>query len=101
MEGELETASVFIGHAAIFSSALSHCGGANGTGEYVYSVFAYVVSNPVDHPDRTIEIDHENDDQRMMEGGEGDGKEMVGVVQQTNFREKGRELKASKRYDQE
>ncbi len=32
VEGESETVSVPIEHVAIFSSALSHCGGAIGTG---------------------------------------------------------------------
>jgi hypothetical protein len=84
-----------------FSSALSHCGGANGTGKYVDRVFAYLVSNPVGYLYGTIEIDHENDDRRMMEVGEGGGKGTVGVLQQTKVRKRGRELKAPKRYDQE
>jgi hypothetical protein len=102
MAGELETVSVPIRHAAIFSSVLSHnCGGANGTGDYVYSVFAYVVSNPVDYLDGTIGVDHENDDRKMIEGGEGGGEGMVGVLQKTNVRKRGWELKALSRYDQE
>jgi hypothetical protein len=35
MDEEVETVCVPIGHAAIFSSAFSHCGGDNGTEDYV------------------------------------------------------------------
>ncbi len=71
---------------AFFSSALSHCGGANGTGDYDYHVFAYIVLNLVDYSDGTTEIDHKNDDRRMIEGGERGGKGTVGVLQKTNVR---------------
>jgi hypothetical protein len=50
MDEKVETVCVPIGHAAIFSSALSHCGGDNGTEDYVYPLFAYVVSDEVDYP---------------------------------------------------
>jgi hypothetical protein len=43
MDEEVETVCVPIGHAAIFSSALSCCGGDNGTEDYVYCLFAYVL----------------------------------------------------------
>jgi hypothetical protein len=43
MDEEVETVCVPIGHAAILSSALSHCRGDNGTEDYVYHLFAYVV----------------------------------------------------------
>jgi hypothetical protein len=52
----------------IFSSALSHCGGENGTKEYVYHLFAYVVAHEVDYPHGVIERDP-NDDIVMEEGG--------------------------------
>jgi hypothetical protein len=99
-DGELETVSVPIGYVAFFSSTLSHCGGPNGTGDYIYHVFANVVSNLVDYLDGTIEIDHENDDRKMIEGG-------MGVVKgQWEYCKKGmlgkrKELKAPSRYDQE
>jgi hypothetical protein len=44
------------GHAVVFTNALNHAGGANlvplvdGEHPYVYRLFAYVVSNPVDYP---------------------------------------------------
>ena len=53
----METVCVPIGNAAIFSSALSHCEGDNGTEDYVYHLFAYVVSNEVDYPQGVIERD--------------------------------------------
>ncbi len=49
-DDEVETVCVPIGNAAFFSSALSHCGGKNGTEEYVYHLFAYVVLDEVDYP---------------------------------------------------
>ncbi len=58
---EVETACVPIGHAATFLSALSHCRGENGTQDYVYHLFAYVVSNEVDYPQGVIERDLEDD----------------------------------------
>jgi hypothetical protein len=61
MDEEVETVCVPIGHAAIFSSALSHCGGENGTNDYVYCLFAYVVAHEVDYPDGVIERDLNND----------------------------------------
>ncbi len=50
MDKEVETVCVPIGHAAIYLSALSHCRGENRTEDYVYCLFAYVVSNDVDYP---------------------------------------------------
>ena len=44
------------GYAVVFTNALNHAGGANlmplvdGDHPYVYRLFAYVVSNPVDYP---------------------------------------------------
>ncbi len=44
------------GHAVVFTNALNHAGGANlvplvdGEHPYVYRLFAYVMSNPVDYP---------------------------------------------------
>jgi hypothetical protein len=44
------------GHAVVFTNALNHPGGANlmplvdGDHPYVYTLFAYAVSNPVDYP---------------------------------------------------
>ncbi len=40
MLGQVEKVCVPIRHAAIFSSALSHCGGVNRTDDYVYCLFA-------------------------------------------------------------
>ncbi len=65
----METVSVPIRHAAIFSSALSHCGGDNGTEDYVYSLFAYVVSDEVDYPQGVIERDIRDDIVMWEEGG--------------------------------
>jgi hypothetical protein len=50
MDEEVETVCVPIGHAAFFSSALSHYGGENGTKDYVNCLFAYVVLDGVDCP---------------------------------------------------
>jgi hypothetical protein len=61
MGSEVETANVPIGHAAIFSSALSHCGGENGTDDYVYRLFAYVVSDDFDYPVRDVDSDIKDD----------------------------------------
>ena len=57
MSNKVETVKVAIGHAAIFSSALSHCGGENGTDDYVHRLFAYVVSDDIDYPQRKVESD--------------------------------------------
>jgi hypothetical protein len=54
---------------SIFSSALSHCGGKNGTEEYVYHLFAYVVLDEVDYPQGVIEIDVMNDIVLREDGG--------------------------------
>jgi hypothetical protein len=69
MDEEVETVCVPIGHAAIFSSALSHCGGDNGTENYVYCVFAYVVLDEVDYPQGVIERDVKDDIVVREEGG--------------------------------
>ena len=61
MDEEVETVCVPIGHAAIFSSALSHCGVDNGTEDYVYCLFAYVVLDEVDYPQGVIERDKKDD----------------------------------------
>ncbi len=52
-----------------FSSALSRCGGENGTEDYVYPLFAYVVSNEVDYPQGVVERDVKNDTVVQEEGG--------------------------------
>ena len=65
----METVCVPIGHAAIFSSALSHCGVDNGTEDYVYCLFAYVVSDEVDYPQGEIERDVKDDIVVQEEGG--------------------------------
>ncbi len=69
MDEEVETVCVPIGHVAIFSSALSHCGGENGTEDYVYHLFAYVVLDEVDYPQGVIERDVKNDTVMREEGG--------------------------------
>jgi hypothetical protein len=61
MDEEVETICVPIRHAAFFSCALSHCGGENGTKDYVYCLFAYVIAHEVDYPDGVIERDLNND----------------------------------------
>ncbi len=65
----METVWVPIGHAAIFSSALSHCGGEIGIEDYVYRLFAYVVLDEVDYPQGVIERDVKNDIVVWEEGG--------------------------------
>jgi hypothetical protein len=52
-----------------FSSVLSHCRGENGTEDYVYCLFAYVVFNEVDYPQGVIERDIKNDIVVREEGG--------------------------------
>jgi hypothetical protein len=70
MGNGVETVNVPIGHAAIFSSALSHCGGENATDDYVYRLFAYVVSDDVDYPVRDVESDIKDDSYvQKKEGG--------------------------------
>ncbi len=65
----METVCVPIGHAAIFSSALSHCGGDNGTEDYVCRLFAYVVLDEVDYLQGEIERDVKDDIVVCEEGG--------------------------------
>ncbi len=65
----METVCVQIGHGAIFSSALCHCGGDNGTEDYVYCLFAYVVSDEVDYPQGVIKRDIKDDIVVQEEGG--------------------------------
>jgi hypothetical protein len=69
MDEEVETVCVPIGHAPIFSSALSHCGGDNGTEDYVYCLVAHVVSNEVDYLQGVIERDKQDDIVVREEGG--------------------------------
>jgi hypothetical protein len=38
------------GHAVLFTSGLNHAGGKSVTDEYSYRLFAYIVSDKVDHP---------------------------------------------------
>ena len=68
MSNEVETVKIAIGHAAIFSSALSHCGGENGTDDYVYRLFAYVVSDDTDYPNREVESDVNDSCVQKLEG---------------------------------
>ncbi len=49
------------GMKQFFSSALSHSGGENGTEDYVYCLFAYVVLDEVDYPQGVIERDIKDD----------------------------------------
>ncbi len=65
----MEMVCVCIGHAGIFSSALSHCGEENGTEDYVYHLFAYVVSDEVDYSQGIIERDVKDDIVVQEEGG--------------------------------
>ncbi len=65
----METVCVPIGHAAIFSSALSHCGGDNRPEDYVYHLFAYVVSDEVDYPQGVVDRDVKDDIVVREEGG--------------------------------
>jgi hypothetical protein len=69
MDEEVETVCVTIGHAAIFSSALSHCGGDNRAEDYVYHLFGYVLSNEVDYLQGVIERDKKDDIVVHEEGG--------------------------------
>ena len=69
MDEEVETVCAPIGHAAIFSSALSHCRGDDRTVDYVYHLFAYVVSDEVDYSQGIIERDVKDDIVVQEEGG--------------------------------
>jgi hypothetical protein len=86
MMGQVEKVCVPIGHAAIFSSVLSHCGGVNGIDDYVYRLFVHVVSNDVDYPFGTIERDRDNDNGKKVEGS-GD-KGTVEVLKKANMRKR-------------
>jgi hypothetical protein len=80
-----------------FSSALSHCGGANKTGDYVYCVFAYVVSNEVDYPDGegwTIERDFEDKSEKEIQGEGGE----IGIQLYEKKRKRGMETVAPRRF---
>jgi hypothetical protein len=85
--GQVEKVCVPIRHAAIFSSALSHCGGANGTDDEVYHFFVHVVSNDVDYSVGTIERDRDNDNRNKVEGSAGD-KGTVEVLKKANKRKR-------------
>jgi hypothetical protein len=69
MDEKVKTVCVPIGHAAIFSSELSHCRGDNRTEDYVYRVFACVVLDEVDYPQGVIERDVKDDIVVQEEGG--------------------------------
>ena len=84
MMGQVEKVCVPIGHAAFFSSAFSHCGGANRTDDYVYCLFAYIVSNDVDYLVGTIERDRDNDNGNKVEGSRAEGT--VEVLKKANKR---------------
>jgi hypothetical protein len=95
--GEKEKVCFPIGYAAIVLSALSHCGGANGTGVCVYCVFAYIVSNEVDYTDGeggTVERDFEDDIEKEKQGGGGNkGKRF-----NKRKRKRGREMISQRRF---
>jgi hypothetical protein len=86
MMGQVEKVCVPIGHAAVFSSALSHCRGENRTDDYVYHLFAYVVSSDVNYPVGTIERDRDNDTGNKLERSGGEG--MVEVLKKANKRKR-------------
>ena len=65
----METVCDAIRHVAIFSSVLSHCRGENGTEDYVYHLFACVVSDEVDYPQGVIGRDVKDDIVMREEGG--------------------------------
>ncbi len=69
MDQDMEMVCVPIGHVAIFLSALSYCGGENSAEDYVYCLFAYVVSDEVDYPQGVIERDVKDDIVVREEGG--------------------------------
>ncbi len=71
MLGQVGKVCAPIGNAAFFSSALSNCGGANRTDDYVYCLFAHVVSNDVDYLVGIIERDCDNDNGKRVERGQG------------------------------
>ena len=51
--GEMTTLHVPSMHDVLFSSALNHAGGFNPSdspNQYIYQIFAYVVSNEADYP---------------------------------------------------
>jgi len=51
--GEMTSLHVPSMHAVLFSSALNHAGGFNPSdspNQYIYQIFAYVVSNEADYP---------------------------------------------------
>ncbi len=69
MDEEVEMVCVPIRHAAIFPSALSHCGGESRTEDNVYHLFAYVVLDEEDYPQGVIKRDVKNDIVMQEEGG--------------------------------
>jgi hypothetical protein len=91
MLGQVEKVCVPIGHAAILSSALSYCGGANRTDGYVYCLFAYVVSNDVDYPVGMIEKDCDDDNRKRVEGSRDEGTMPVEVMGNEKKRKRGGE----------
>ena len=42
------------GHAITFTNELFHAGGDNSTGETIYRLFAYIVSNEKDYPNNMV-----------------------------------------------
>ena len=60
-----------LGMQQFFQVALSHRRGDNGTEDYVYCLFAYVVLDEVDYPQRVIERDIKNDIVVREEGNLG------------------------------
>jgi hypothetical protein len=70
---------------------LSHCGGANGTDDYVYHLFAYVVSNDVNYPVGTIERHCDDDNGKRVEGSRNEGTMPVEVMENGKKRKRGGE----------
>jgi hypothetical protein len=68
---------------------LSHCGGANRTDDYVYCLFAYVVSNDVDYPVGMIERDCDDDNGKRVEGSRDKGTMPVEVMENGKKRKRG------------
>jgi hypothetical protein len=51
---KINTMTVHGMQAIAFTNELFHAGGENKTGKHVYRLFAYIVSNHADFPDRTL-----------------------------------------------
>ena len=53
-EDDICTLTVRKGHAIAFRNELFHAGGDNSTGETIYCLFAYIVSNEKDYPNNMV-----------------------------------------------